>query len=122
MQSLPDVLQQQGLGQLQVTLQGLSTFRNQVSMCSCCVKSHPTHSVPQVLYLHVLPGPDQEQLQCFGNAVIVATSIVQNPDSKSQSASVAAGVVLRCTAWPCPGAAAALWQCRDRCCRYSPKF
>lgn len=31
MQSLPDVLQQQGLGQLQVTLQGLSTFRNQVS-------------------------------------------------------------------------------------------
>lgn len=30
MASLPQVLQQQGLGQLQVTLQGLSTFRNQV--------------------------------------------------------------------------------------------
>lgn len=32
MASLPQVLQQQGLGQLQVTLQGLSTFRNQVRM------------------------------------------------------------------------------------------
>lgn len=30
MSSLPGVLQQQGLGQVQVTVQGLSTFRNQV--------------------------------------------------------------------------------------------
>jgi hypothetical protein len=33
MASLPQALQQQGLGQLQVTLQGLSTFRNQVCEC-----------------------------------------------------------------------------------------
>jgi hypothetical protein len=30
MASLPEALQQQGLGQLTVTLQGMSTFRNQV--------------------------------------------------------------------------------------------
>lgn len=30
MDGLPDTLQQQGLGQLTVALQGLSTFRNQV--------------------------------------------------------------------------------------------
>lgn len=28
--SLPSVLQQQGLGQLEITLRGLSTFRSQV--------------------------------------------------------------------------------------------
>jgi hypothetical protein len=31
---LPGALQQQGLGQLQITLKGLSTFRNQVRPCT----------------------------------------------------------------------------------------
>jgi len=37
MSSLPGVLQQAGLGQLEVTLQGLTTFRNQVGNFSAWV-------------------------------------------------------------------------------------